>query len=336
MPDLVSVLIPAYNAEKWISDTIKSAITQTWLNKELIIVNDGSTDNTLSVAKRFESKSVKVITQDNCGASAARNKALSLAQGNYIQWLDADDLLAPDKISNQMQMAEAGHKSLQLFSSAYGVFHYRIGKAEFNPNNIWRDLVPIDWIINNFSDGTAWMVPAAWLISRKLTEKAGYWDERLSLNDDGEYISRVVLASEQVKFISTAQSYYRSTSFTQLSRDNSEKAIQSLFLSLKLCIQHLRSFENSERTRRASVALLQMYLHFFYTGKPELLEKINALASELGGELIPPNLGWKANLLGKLVGPKVADKAIVRLRKMRFATVVKWDEMLSKRENCDG
>jgi glycosyltransferase involved in cell wall biosynthesis len=335
MPDLVSVLIPAYNAEKWIADTIKSAIAQNWSNKELIIVNDGSTDNTLSVAKNFESKSVKIITQDNCGASTARNKALSFAQGDYIQWLDADDILAPDKISNQMQLAEAGYNSLQLFSSSYGIFHYRIGKAKFKPNNIWQDLSPLDWIINNFSDRNAWMVPAAWLISRKLTEKAGYWDERLSLNDDGEYISRVVLASEQVKFVSTAQSYYRSTSFAQLSRDNSERGIQSLLMSLKLCIQHLRHFEDSEKTRKASVALLQMYSHFFYTEKPELLEELNALAFELGGELMPPGLGWKVNLLDKLVGSKVAGKTITRLRKMRFATVVKWDEILSRGENVN-
>lgn len=335
MPDLVSVLIPAYNAEKWIADTIKSAMAQTWPNKELIIVNDGSTDNTLSVAKRFESKSVKVITQDNCGASVARNKALSFAQGDYIQWLDADDMLAPDKISKQMQTAEAGHNSLQLLSSAYGVFHYRIGKAKFTPNTIWRDLSPIDWLINNFSDRNAWMVPAAWLISRKLTEKAGNWDERLSLNDDGEYISRVVLASEQVKFVGSAQSYYRSTGSTQLSRDTSEKAIQSLLMSLELCIQHLRSVEDSERTRQASVALLQMFSYFFYAERTELLGKISALAFELGGELIPPSLGWKADVLGKVVGSKLADKTIMSLRKMRFATVVKWDEMLSLSENAN-
>ncbi|HEY8037339.1 MAG TPA: glycosyltransferase family 2 protein [Methylobacter sp.] len=333
MPDLISVLIPAYNAEKWIADTIKSAMAQNWPNKELIIVNDGSTDNTLSVAKTFESKSIKVITQDNCGASAARNKALSFAQGDYIQWLDADDILAPDKISNQMQMAEAGHKSLELLSSAYGVFHYRHDKAKFSPSKLWQDLTPLDWVIEGFSN-KIWMSDAAWLISRQLTEKAGLWDERLSLNDDGEYICRVVLSSENVKFVSAAKSYYRSTGFTQLSRDCSESGIQSLLLSLRLCIQHLRSFEDSERTREACRALLQTYSYFFYTQKPELLKEINALASELGGELIPPNLGWKANLLGKLLGPKLADKAVIRLRKMRFAAVVKWDEMLFKRENC--
>ncbi len=327
MSDLVSILIPAYNAEKWVAQTITSALSQSWTNKEIIVVNDGSTDDTLNVARRFESKSVKVLTQENCGASAARNKALSYAQGDYIQWLDADDVLAPDKISQQMQFSEAGHNSLQLLSSAYGVFHYRIDKAKFRPSRIWRDLSPSDWIVNNFSDGNAWMVPAAWLISRKITEKAGVWDERLSLNDDGEYITRVVLESDYVKFINSAKCYYRSIGYTQLSRDTSERGIQSLLLSLKLCIQHLRSFEDSEITRKAGVELLQMYTRFFYAQKPELVEEINSMAFELGGELKPPSVDWKVNLLGRLIGDKVADRTISRLRKMRFAAVVNWDEM---------
>ena len=68
MSDLVSILIPAYNAEKWIADTLQSAISQDWQRKEVIVVDDGSTDSTLSVARIFESKFVKVVTQENCGA----------------------------------------------------------------------------------------------------------------------------------------------------------------------------------------------------------------------------------------------------------------------------
>ena len=84
MKQLVSILIPAYNAEAWIADTIRSAITQTWPRKEIIVVDDGSTDQTLAVARRFASKEVAVVTQKNQGASAARNHALSLSQGDYI------------------------------------------------------------------------------------------------------------------------------------------------------------------------------------------------------------------------------------------------------------
>jgi len=95
---LVSILIPAFNAEEWISDTLSSAIAQTWERKEIIVVDDGSSDQTLTVARRFESQGVRVVPQKNQGAAAARNTALSLSQGDYIQWLDADDLLAPTRL----------------------------------------------------------------------------------------------------------------------------------------------------------------------------------------------------------------------------------------------
>src|SRR6516225_1986814 len=102
MRPLVSILIPAYNAQEWIADTIRSAIEQTWPCKEIIVVDDGSTDGTTEVARRFVSKEVAVVSIKNQGAAAARNHALQLSQGDYIQWLDADDLLAPNKIERQL------------------------------------------------------------------------------------------------------------------------------------------------------------------------------------------------------------------------------------------
>src|SRR5436190_19200034 len=106
MAELVSVLIPAYNAERWVTAAIRSATEQTWPNVEVIVVDDGSRDDTLAVARQSESGSVRVVTQPNMGACVARNTALALAQGRYIQWLDADDLLAPGKIAAQMAVAE--------------------------------------------------------------------------------------------------------------------------------------------------------------------------------------------------------------------------------------
>src|SRR5712672_266302 len=116
----VSILIPAYNAEEWIADTIRSAVAQTWPQKEIIVVDDGSTDQTLAVAQQFESDCVKVFTQKNQGAAAARNKAFSLSQGDYIQWLDADDLLAPDKIASQMETLQNCHSKRTLLSAEWG------------------------------------------------------------------------------------------------------------------------------------------------------------------------------------------------------------------------
>src|SRR2546427_13260370 len=102
MKPLVSILMAAYNGQEFIAESIQSALGQTWPRKEIIIVDDGSSDQTLAIARRFASKEVSVVTQPNQGAGAARNKAYAMSQGDYIQWLDHDDLLAPDKIARQM------------------------------------------------------------------------------------------------------------------------------------------------------------------------------------------------------------------------------------------
>ena len=327
MPDLVSILIPAYNAEKWIGYTIRSAISQTWPRKEIIIVDDGSSDKTLAIAKQFESGFLKVISQENRGAAAARNKALGYAQGDYIQWLDADDLLASNKISEQMKVIAIDQTPLTLYSSPHGVFYSRPEKAIFVPNSLWQDLIPVKWLIHKFSENL-WMCPAGWLISRRMAEKGGPWDERLSLNDDGEYFCRIVSLSDGIKFVREARCYYRRSGYNQLSMSTSESSAESLLLSTKLCIRYLRSVEDSERTKRASLILLHSCLPRFYSHKTELLEEINTIAFELGGELTPPQLSWKFNQLSRLIGRKAADRVMSVGRKLKLLTAIKWDEIV--------
>src|SRR5687768_14457984 len=103
MQPLVSIIIPAYNAERFIKETIMSALRQSWPSKEIIVVDDGSSDLTYKIAKSFENDGVKLFTQPNSGACAARNKGFNESSGRYIQFLDADDLMASNKITEQME-----------------------------------------------------------------------------------------------------------------------------------------------------------------------------------------------------------------------------------------
>ena len=137
MAPLVSILIPAYNSQDWIAETIKSALAQTWATKEIVIVDDGSSDRTLEIARQFASASTKVVTQANQGAAAARNTAYSLCQGDYIQWLDADDVLAPDKVEKQVLTLNDGTTKRTLLSGAWAYFIYRQRKARFTPTPLW-------------------------------------------------------------------------------------------------------------------------------------------------------------------------------------------------------
>jgi glycosyltransferase involved in cell wall biosynthesis len=326
MGELVSILIPAYNAERWIRDTIRSAVDQTWPHKEIIVVDDGSRDQTLSIARQFASKEVSVVTQANQGSASARNHAFSICQGDYIQWLDADDLLAPDKIARQLGFAESGRESRVLLTSSFGRFYVCHERASIEPTSLWQDLSPADWLINKFNDNV-WMNPAAWLVSRKLSVLAGSWDERLSLDDDGEYGCRLVAASKMVRFIGGAMSYYRIGNIGSLSTRVSDKAHESLLLSITLCIQYLMSLEKSERSKKASLNVLQTYLPLFYPEKVEELARMNKLASQMGGTLKAPTINWKHYPFDKILGQAGRIKVVNNWRNLKNLGQKNWEKL---------
>jgi glycosyltransferase involved in cell wall biosynthesis len=316
MEPLVSILIPAFNAEKWLKQTIESALNQTWRKTEVILVDDGSTDGTAAIATAY--KAVKVVRQENAGACAARNHALRLAQGDHIQWLDADDLLHPMKISSQLERARHENNDNILYSSSFGTFYYRSSKARFAPNSLWRDLPPAEWFLQKFSNDDS-MFPAVWLVSRKLADQVGQWDERLTLDDDGEYFGRIIAASEAVNFVPAGQSFYRQVNSKSISKTINHRTCQSLLLSYKLCIRYFLALEDSERARAAVVKYLQTNLIYFYPEEVEIIEDLKQLAAELGGNLSPPEFSQKYRLVTDLFGIKAAKTvaSVVRGVKQR-------------------
>lgn len=102
--DLVSILIPCYNAAPHLLQTIESALVQTWENKEIILLDDGSTDSSYEIARDYPIKVIPALS--NQGQATTRNALFELSTGAYIQYLDADDYLLPDKITNQMKIYE--------------------------------------------------------------------------------------------------------------------------------------------------------------------------------------------------------------------------------------
>lgn len=103
MPPLVSVIIPAYNAAPWIADTVRSVLDQSFLDLEVIVVDDGSTDATASVLRTLTDPRLRVIQQKNGGVSSARNKGLDAASGTYIAFLDADDAMEHTNIAEKLE-----------------------------------------------------------------------------------------------------------------------------------------------------------------------------------------------------------------------------------------
>jgi glycosyltransferase involved in cell wall biosynthesis len=332
---LVSILIPAYNAQDTIAATLRSALDQTWNPKEIIVVDDGSRDGTVAVARQFESCGVSVIEQKNRGAAAARNKALSLSKGDYIQWLDADDILSSEKISRQIKAVGNDQDRRVLLSCPWAHFLYRHHRAAFTPSALWEDLSPKEWLLRKLGQNV-YMQTATWLVSRELTEAAGPWDTRLISDDDGEYFCRVILASDFIRFVPDAKVYYRSPglAFSGLSHVGlTDRKIDAHWLSMQLHIQYLRSLEDSDRVKEACMNFLQVSMIHFYPERRDIVEQVERIAEELGGRIKVPNLSWKYAWIKNMFGWRLAKRGRQQLLELRWGLTRRWDKLLFHASN---
>lgn len=327
MRPLVSILVPAFNAEKWLAETLRSALTQTWDRKEIIVIDDGSTDQTLSVARSFESDVVRVFTQVNQGAAATRNNAFAKSRGDYIQWLDADDLLSPDKIALQLEALGGTPNPRILLSGEWARFLYRPTKAKFVPSCLWSNLSNAEWLMRKMEHNTS-MQTATWLVSREITETAGLWDTRMLSDDDGEYFSRVLMASQSVCFVPGAKVYYRYVGPQSLGYIGAcDRKRDALWLSMKLTIGYLLSIDDSLRARSACVRYLQNWLAVFHPERPDLFSLAQQLASDLGGHLDVPQFPRKYRLVKRVFGWRIARLMERSLQEFRWSLLRNWDKM---------
>ena len=325
---LVSILIPAYNSEQWIAETIESALAQTWPRTEIIVVDDGSTDKTAEIAGRFASAKVSVSTQSNQGGAAARNTAYARSNGDYIQWLDADDKLHPEKIERQVDEVRRGAGPKTLLSGAWAYFRYRTSRARFTATPLWEDLPPTEWLLRKMGMNLH-MQTDNWLVSRELTEAAGPWDDNLWRDNDGEYFCRVLLACDRVRFVRSACSYYRAASFSTVSQiAGSSRKLESLHRSMQLHIRYLRSLEDSPRTRAACLFYIRTWLYEFYPYRPDLAAQLRQLAVDLGGSVEEPCLSAKYQWIVKLFGWRTARQAQHWAQRLRGSVSIEWDRLM--------
>lgn len=336
MKPLVSILIPAYNAEETLPYTIQSALAQTWPRREIIVVNDGSTDNTEKIARQFEPKGVVVVSKANGGQSEAINYALPISRGDYIQHLDSDDLLAPDKIERQLEVLRTGNGNRILFSSAWAPFYYRTRTAQFVHNGLCEDLAPADWLARKLSQNI-YMANASWLVSRELTEAAGPWDASLHYDQDGEYFARVLLAAERVCYVPGSRVYYRTNttkSVSYIGGSNAKK--ESLLRSMKLHIQYLHALEQSERVRKACLTYLQNWYLEFSPERGDLVAEIERMAATLGGEMNGPHLRGKFAWMRPVFGIGTAKWAQMALPQVKSQFIRRYDKAMFGLEQLGG
>jgi glycosyltransferase involved in cell wall biosynthesis len=260
----------------------------------------------VAVVERIGSARVRLVRQRNAGASAARNRAFAMSRGEFIQFLDADDIIDSDKIERQMVRLVDYPRCVA--SGEWGRFCDSVENTHFDPEHVWRDLDPLDWLTLSRADGFGMMFPALWLIPRLVANAAGPWDDSLSLGDDGEYFTRVVLSAERVLFCPGARSRYRSGLPNSLSGRKSTQAWASQFRVIELCETNVRAREDSERVRRGFALSWQHLAHAAYPYDPVLAEQALARARMLHPIEIKPDGGRVFQCFSRLIGWRAARR----------------------------
>ena len=188
---MVSVIIPVYNRAAYIGRAIESVLEQTYRDFEIIVVDDGSTDNTKEALKPYDDK-IRYIYQENQGASGARNAGIKIAEGKYIAFLDSDDIWLPEKLEKQMELFQKSSKKL-------GVVYCGVSYVDNKTGQITKTIVPdykgnvSDIILKRGSGPTT----SASVVKKECLKSAGLFDERLFSYEDTDLWIRI---SQSYKF----------------------------------------------------------------------------------------------------------------------------------------
>ena len=253
MKPLVSIIIPTYNRAHVISETLECVSLQDYPNWECIIVDDGSTDITEEIVKKHVDKDSRFQFKQRPptrpkGASSCRNIGMETARGEYLQFLDSDDLVSPNKLTDQIAVLVQS-KPLTIATCKWGRFNVisdlktREGFKTYQDFNRGADLLLSFGKYNEFFPVMAYLIPKA---SIKLV---GQWNESLNNNDDGEFFTRVLLNTNTVVFVSTAAVYYRENpNEAKLSSLNTKDKILSAIKSWKLIENHILKSKGLKKT----------------------------------------------------------------------------------------
>jgi glycosyltransferase involved in cell wall biosynthesis len=233
---IVSIIIPCYNQELWIKECIDSCLTQSGVRVEVIVIDDGSTDKSFEIIRRYGDNVISE-TGPNRGVNYARNRGLELATGKYVKFLDADDKLADDVLSREVSLLESSGTDV-----CYGDWAYieilksgrnkicRIRKSGYQPDMIL-------WLL----DGN-WCCPLVYLYKHDfLREKGLSWNVHLGFPDDFEFILKVALKKAQFCYLPALIGYYREYPGVRLSKIKTEQRNSNIEKILKCAEQELRN-----------------------------------------------------------------------------------------------
>jgi GT2 family glycosyltransferase len=296
---VVSVVIPAYNALTLIGETLESVVTQNCDGLETIVVDDGSADGTADfVASNYPS--VRLERTANRGASAARNLGTELAKGEFIQYLDADDLLAPRAIDDRIEAlrrsdADVAYSDWQRLVEAENGTFVRgqvIARTmeSVNPNPQ----------VATFTD--FWAPPAALLYRRRIVERIGRWNEALPVIQDARFLLDAALHGAKFIHVPKIGAYYRVHGDTSLSRRSSTAFVRDCLTNAVEVEGWWREHGGVSEQRR--VALVKVYggvARASFENDPNTFEIAYEALERLEPGYVPESplhLAWASRFIG--------------------------------------
>jgi len=192
---LISVIIPTYNRADLIKDAISTVLAQTYQNFEIVVVDDGSQDNTAEIIRDFGDERIKYIYQENSGVSSARNNGIKNASGEYVAFLDSDDLWHPQKLEKQLSVLENNPDAGLVTTS-----------SQYTTKKIKKHCAKSNILLNPYKVfcGTPTL-----LIRKNVLETAGLFDEYMALCEDWDLFFRISLVSK-IRNVPEVLTYVRS------------------------------------------------------------------------------------------------------------------------------
>jgi len=292
----VSIIIPVYNAEKYLEECINSAMNQTYPDIEIIVVDDGSTDRSPEILKKYTNK-IKIITKKQGGVASARNAGIKIATGDWIKLLDNDDVLYPNAVEDLIKEARNLDKAKTLlYGNAVNIDSDGniIGdRIEQNYN----DLETFDFNVRLLDNNVAG-IPSTWLFHKSVMKKCGMFDE-VTLFDDFEYNLRCcLLHSCRLHLVQKKIAKYR-VHANQLSWER----LRKLSTLEKVINSVLDKLEATQREKYLT-ALKQ------YQRNKSIVEKIeNFLAETAFMNLFPPSIAfWIRKVYGRFRRPQFKNE----------------------------
>ena len=298
---MISILIPLYNAENYIADTIKRCLKQAYKDIEIVVVDDHSTDTSLSVASKYEGERVRVFKNPGKGGNVARNYAFRMSKGEYVKFLDADDYFSPMMLEKQLERLQTkGTESSVVFSPVRML--YEDGHWLNPPRNIDFDHEPGIELLLDIWRGKGWHCPHCHLMHRSLVEKAGLWDEGVIKNQDGEFFARIYNAADKALAVPEEYAVWRQFDSGVHAVMNIEAVKSALYTKLSIG-KLILAYKNTEETKGMTGRSMGFFVYDNWPQSKELLHDVDEICCELGVKMELPKrkvlrilsllMGWK-------------------------------------------